>query len=378
MLVKPLYDIITYKQKYIGGVLMDFIKNTTDIDFGQTSIENIFINDFMPMANGTYVKVYLLGYKYATDRDENISVDNRSIAKHLNIPLEDVLGAWSFWENKGIIKKYSKDTDDSNDFIVEFLSLRQLYIDNNYKRIDSNSASQSHSSNKYEDGYSCGPEDLIDANKIPQIKDMFYNIDQIMRRQLSPNERITVLEWIYNYNMDPDIIIKAFQYTVEEKKIKNIRYTGGIIRNWYDNGIISSKKLEEHLEDTSRNFIYYDKIFKALGFSFRQPSQSEKDVMDTWINEWQFSLEMILKACENSKKTSNPSINYINSILLAWKNDGLKEPEEVDNRESQNKADKKTDVKKTKKSQNNKFQNFKQRFDKYSNDDLEKILGIKK
>ncbi len=88
---------------------MNFTMETTDMDLGgDTPIENIFINDFMPMANGTYVKVYLLGYKYAYDKDINIEVNNNTIAKHLNIPLIDVLNAWDFWEGKGIIQKNSQ------------------------------------------------------------------------------------------------------------------------------------------------------------------------------------------------------------------------------------------------------------------------------
>ncbi|WP_432661987.1 DnaD domain protein [Wukongibacter baidiensis] len=355
---------------------MSFIRKTTDIDFGQTSIENIFINDFMPMADGTYVKVYLLGYKYATDRDENIIVDNNTISKHLNIPLVDVLKAWEFWEKVGIIKKHSKDTDDENDFVVEFLSLRQLYIDNNYELKNAPKSEKAPSSKER----ACSPDDLIEANKIPEIKNMFYQIDQLMRRQLTVNERTMILEWIYNFNMDSDIIIKAFEYSIEKRKVKSIRYIGGIIRSWYDNGLISIDKLEEHLENSGRKYMYYDKIFKSLGFSFRQPSKAEKEVMDIWIDEWEFSLEMILKACENSKKTSNPSINYINSILLAWRNDGLKTPEEADIRNEERKASNNKVKKSTGKpsSKNNKFNNFEQRAVKYSNDELEKILGIKK
>ena len=84
---------------------MSFHLETTDMDLGDTPIENIFINDYMPMANGTYVKVYLLGYKYAFDRDSKIEVNNETIAKHLNIPLEDVLRAWIL-AGKGIIQRY--------------------------------------------------------------------------------------------------------------------------------------------------------------------------------------------------------------------------------------------------------------------------------
>lgn len=85
---------------------MSFHLETTDMDLGDTPIENIFINDYMPMANGTYVKVYLLGYKYAFDRDSKIEVNNETIAKHLNIPLEDVLRAWDFGRKKVLFKRY--------------------------------------------------------------------------------------------------------------------------------------------------------------------------------------------------------------------------------------------------------------------------------
>ena len=358
---------------------MSFIKKTTDIDFGQTPVENIFINDFMPMADGTYVKVYLLGYKYATDRDENIIIDNNTISKHLNIPLVDVLKAWEFWEKIGIIKRHPKTTDDDNDFAVEFLSLRQLYIDNNYE-LKNAPKSESPSSSK---DYSCSPDELIEANKIPEIKNMFYQIDQLMRRQLTVNERTKVLEWIYNFNMDPDIIIKAFEYSIEKRKVKSIKYIGVIIRNWYDNGLIDLEKLDDYLEDGQRKYMYYDKVFKTLGFSFRNPSKAEKEVMDTWIDEWNFSIDMILKACENSKKTSNPSINYINSILLAWKKDGLTTPEEAEiksqeRKTSHRKSESKKNKNQTAKAKNNKFHNFKQRPIKYSNEELKKMLRMKK
>ena len=58
----------------------------------------------MPMANGLYVKVYLLGYRQACDPNSNPKFDNNSIAKNLNIPLSDVIDAWKFWQNKNIIR----------------------------------------------------------------------------------------------------------------------------------------------------------------------------------------------------------------------------------------------------------------------------------
>ena len=114
-------------------IAVSFIKGSTSIDLGDTPVENIFIDIFMPMANGTFVQVYLLGYKYALNREPNMSVDNMSIARHLNIPLSDVLAAWDFWESKNIIIKHESEDGDENNYSVEFVNLKQLYIDNNYK-----------------------------------------------------------------------------------------------------------------------------------------------------------------------------------------------------------------------------------------------------
>ena len=43
--------------------------------------------------------------------------------------------------------------------------------------------------------------------------------------------------------MNPDIIEKAFFYGVEKKGKRNINYIGGIIRNWYDQGITNIEAL---------------------------------------------------------------------------------------------------------------------------------------
>ncbi|MDF2547713.1 MAG: primosomal replication protein [Anaerosolibacter sp.] len=349
---------------------MRFIKQTVDFDLGDTPIENIFINDFMPMANGTYVKVYLLGYKYAHDDDTSLSLDNQTIAKHLSIPLSDVLDAWDFWEKKGIIRKHAVEEEDRAQFIVEFLSLKQLYIHNNFKSIQiRNDAEEAEKST-----YTSSPGDLIEANKVPEIKDMFYHINQLVRRSLVPNEMMKILEWIYNYNMDPDLIVQAFMYCIQQKNIKNIKYVGAVIRSWYDNGITTAEKLEEHLSKTDGRYVQYDKIFKALGFHFREPSEAEKKTMDTWLDDWEFSLEVILKACESSKKTSNPNINYINSILAAWKTGNVKSVDDIPEPRSVEKSITKKPAKQT----NNRFHNFEQPSFQYTNEELEDLLRKKK
>jgi len=108
---------------------MKFEIQKAPIDLTDTSFDSIFITDFMPAAEGIYVKVYLLGYKYAKDR--NMIFDNNTIANILNVPIEKVDESWRYWENIGVIH-FKASTNDILHYSIEFVNLKQLYIDNIY------------------------------------------------------------------------------------------------------------------------------------------------------------------------------------------------------------------------------------------------------
>lgn len=347
---------------------MSFTLETTDMDLGDTPIENIFINDYMPMANGTYVKVYLTGFKYAHDKDEKIDVTNKTISKHLDIPLEDVLRAWDFWEEKGIIVK--EDSDKVN-YKVKFLNLKQLYIKNNISMF--NQKEEPKKALKY------STKDLIEANQMPLINTMFNSIDYIMRRQTSPSEKKQILEWIHDYNMNPDVIEKAFFFAVEQKGIRKINYVEGIIRNWYDGGLTNLDVIMEHFKEVDENFYRYQKVMKSLGLHNRPVKKDEKKLIDKWFDEYNFSMEIVLMGCDTDKNVK-PSISYVNGTLSSWFEKGVKEIQDIEalNKPIQiRKPEIKQHVKKGIASKT-RFHNFEQRTDKYTSEELEAIARRKR
>ena len=349
---------------------MSFTLETTDMDLGDTPIENIFINDYMPMANGTYVKVYLLGFKYAHDKDEKIDVTNNSISKHLDIPLDDVLRAWDFWEEKGIIEKLNKE--EKINYQVRFLNLKQLYIKNNINMFAQKPEPKKEA--RYKE------KDLIEANQMPIINEMFNSIDYIMRRQTSPSEKKIILEWIYDFNMNPDVIEKAFFYAVEQKGIRKINYVEGIIRNWYDAGLTNIDAVLEHFKEIDEGFYRYQKVMKSLGLNNRPIKKDEKKMIDSWFDEYKFSMEIVLLGCETDKN-AKPSVAYVNGTLSSWYEKGVKTAEDILNLErpqiekrtapAKTQARKSTPVK-------TRFHNFEQRSDSYTAEELEAIVKRKR
>jgi len=342
---------------------MHFIKGKANIDLSDTPIENIFIDTYMPTADGNYVKVYLLGYKFACDPEACANFSNEKIARDLNMLLSDVLKAWDYWEKSGIIKKHHLNKDEKDAFTVEFLNLKQLVIDNSYMPITSNGATYQHKN--------FSPSDLNEALRDEQIRDMFHSIQQLMCRPLSPSESLQYLEWLYDYKMSPGVIEEAFKYSIEKRGIKNINYVNKIITSWYDRNITSIEKLQEHLETTDKKYIDYKKIMKAIGIT-RNPQEKEKELMNKWLYEYSMPLDVVLKACDTAiMNKPNPTIGYIDGIIKNWFNNDLKSVKEVE-------ANTKTTRSFRRKNNKNKFHNFDQPLLKYTNEQLEELINKKK
>ncbi len=353
---------------------MSFTLETTDMDLGDTPIENIFINDYMPMANGTYVKVYLLGYKYAHDKDLEIEVNNETIGKHLEIPLEDVLRAWDFWEKKGIIEKLLLEDEKKHNYNIKFLNLKQLYIKNNPDifKIKEKVVSKKKIS---------GSQKVIEANQIPQINKMFNQINDTMRRQTVPYEKERILTWIEDYNMNPDVIEKAFFYGVERKGVRNIKYVEGIIRNWYDNGLTNIEAVTEYYKTRDEKYYRYEKVMASLGLQNRLITQGEMLVIDKWFDQYKFSLEMVLKGCESSANVANPTVKYIDGVLKSWNKKGIETMEEIEEKDKPKERKQYNNTKSSRlRSQplKTRFHNFEQRSDKYTSDELDDIARKKR
>lgn len=203
---------------------MAFKKRIPALDLETTAIENIFLTEVLPMAEGNALKVYLLGYRYACDPEAHCRFSHEALARHLGLSLEEVLDAWRFWEEKGLIKKTDVNPDQPHGFSVEFISLRQLYVENNFKPLREAPKKPK----------SPSPERLSESLREPVLKKMFRDIEQLMGRPLEPNDCLEILSWIDALPLEPQVIVKAFEYVVREKNIRNIKYTGTVVRSWCD------------------------------------------------------------------------------------------------------------------------------------------------
>ncbi len=312
---------------------MNFTKEKIDFYLMDTQIENMFINEYMPLADGNYVKVYVFARMYA---DQSDAMSNETIAKHLNLEVEDVLKAWNYWERQGVIKKHIKSESNQFDYVVEFISLKQLFSAGNNKP---SSPTDQQKKKKY------SAKDVEVAMRNNDVKQMFNEIQSISGRPFEGNEMFEILEWLDAYKMKPDLVAQAYSYCINKKNKNSFKYIASIVRSWHDSQIQTLEDLEQHVEKTDIQNSKYKRILKALGLNFRYPTEEERRIMDTWFDEWNFDLDAILEACKKTSGISNPNINYINSVLKNWKEKGPNAPADPSSRTS---SKTKTKIKNTK------------------------------
>lgn len=261
-----------------------------------TSVENLFINEYMASAPGDFVKIYLFAQMYAS---LGIEISNEEIAKYLSMEHEDVLRAWTYWEKMGVIRKIHQESADKFDYDIEFILLReQFYGDKDTPRpigLDQNMQS---------------------AMSDKAIQEMFQSIEQSSGSVLSGTEMMEIVSWINDFNASPEVIAYGYAYCVKRKK-NNIKYIAAVISSWTQRGLRDIESVEKHLSETDKKNHMYKRIFQALGFS-RNATEQERLIMDTWFEDMEFSLDKVLEACAKTTGIANPNINYVNKVLANW------------------------------------------------------------
>lgn len=333
-------------------------------DYGALSVPNIFLEKYMPSANGTHVKVYLYALKKAYERgSEGFSMSE--LASHLSLSLEDVEMAWQYWGKVGLVRIHRTGEMDES---IEFFDPRSLEEGQRESKDDFNEEPDSDDEDK-----SFSPatdvERLVQANHVPEINSMFNSIDQMLRRATSNNEKMTILSWIMENNMNPDVILEAFILASKDKRRLNVKYVGGMIKNWYTRNLTNMEALEEYLKSNEERMYEYRMILRSLGVK-RNITEAEMKLVDKWRDTFQYGMDVISQAMDKTVQTSNPSLAYVDGVLSDWYRKGIRTVAEIAEKDVRPETPK-TESRRTNR---NRFNNFEQRTSEMSSEELEELF----
>ncbi|NLY43449.1 MAG: DnaD domain protein [Clostridiaceae bacterium] len=326
-------------------------------------VADVFIDKYMPSANATFVKVYLYGLRQCFSSNNNI--ENKDIAKALNILESDVVNAWMYWESVGVVKLLGKQEKGNNDFDIEFIDLTSLQC-----------PTVNNVSNPVPDlRPSYSPEEISIYIEQDQGIRYLYNVAQKKLGKILSSSDVQILYSFYDWLQLPiEVIIMLIEYCVSIGK-RNMRYIEKVAINWANLGIRSIEKAESYLMQMEQKKSVLHEIKKLLGITDRALTDIEESYIQNWVDKMKFDVNIIKIAYEltilNTGKLSFP---YLNTILTSWYENGVKTVEQAEESIRQYKQDAKNKYGKmaeTKNSVKNKFINFTQR--KVDYQELERI-----
>ncbi len=323
-----------------------------------TAVQNVFIDRWLSKTNGEFIKVYL--YMLRLMEGEASTLSTGQMADKLLMMEADIIRALKYWDREHVIN-LNWNGKELVGIEVNILSDEE----------DSDLETELDANNLPDASPKPAPpaKPQYDAEAYRQL---VYYAEALFGKTLSQTDTEIVLSLVDTYLLTFDVA----EYLIEmvALKKKNLQYMEKVAASWADQGVDTVEMAKEVNDRHNGN---YYKVFKALGIYNHQPQAEEKKMIDKWIKDYNFAIEVVEKACGITiTSIHEPSLKYTDSILTSWYSSGIMSLEAVETAEKAFRANKKQPAENTAKKTNtrskNKFHNHDQR--KYDFDYLEKRM----
>lgn len=382
---------------------MTAINISSDIATSFTTVSDIFIDQYMPKANGEFVKVYLYLLR-ATGSGAGIATISE-IADHFSNTEADIVRALNYWASEGILQVQTGADGQINGINLCSLAVSgiQAAQSNIQSAVADNAAQNISTANiqmqdsvveKLKSQATDKPapsqkeytlDEIKEFRKNPDISELFFIIETYLKHTLSSTDTNMVLYWLDELHFSTDLVEYLVEYCIT-KGHSSLRYMNKVALGWADAGI---KTVDQAKDDAAAHSQIYYTVMKALGITGRNLVDSEVSLINKWVGEYGFDIELVKAACSKTiSAIQKPSFEYTDSILANWRKKDvhtLKDVEVLDanfakankasatgSSQGTNAANGSSKPKSNNSGSKNKFNNFNQRNNDY--DKLEKLF----
>lgn len=325
-----------------------------------TIISNQFLDQYMPFANGEYVKVYLYLLR-CLNKQSALSVSD--LADKLEHTEKDINRALHYWEKLHLLSlQYDSSKNLTGICFLDFPNAKNMANADNSVQTDPVSSVQSEAPPSY------SARQIAQLKEKEEIRQILFIAENYLAKTLTRTEVETLLYFYDQLHFSVDLIEYLIEYCVSKDK-KSIYFMKSIALNWAKENITTAEQAKE------ANLVY-DKcsgaVMRAFGIKGRLPGESEVTLMKKWTKDFGFPIDIITEACNRTiQAIHQPSFEYADSILTKWHTSQvhhLSDISALDARFQKNKTA--SPVPKT--AQTTKFNNFQQ--NTYDFQELEKEL----
>ena len=350
---------------------------------GVTILTNNFIDNYMPEANGEFVKVYIYLLRLLSDTSVPFSL--AQMADHFFCTERDIVRALKYWEKEKLLTLTYRSNEDIADIILNMPPVKSETSESATQTISATRSAVKQTSTTQEQpsqpekkaaraSSSLSPDRVKELKQNDEIVQLLYIAEQYLGKTLTPTEMKKILFFYDELKFSPDLIEYLIEYSVSRGH-KSIRYIETVAMAWAEEGITTVTMAKEA---NSRYAKEYFTIFKSMGISGRNPVDTEISLMNTWLNDYGFTMDIIQEACSRTVlSTGQPSFQYADKILSGWKDKNVRTLADVrllDAQHQRQKLEKSAQKKAStpKQTTSNRFNNFHQR--QYDFNEYEKKL----
>lgn len=301
--------------------------NTITLHMGDnadyTLVSNIFIDTYMPSANGEFVKVYLYLLKCVSANQAQLSVS--AMADLFNQTENDIIRAVRYWEKTGVLHAEWDSAGSLRGISFPALSTAAKY--ESFAKPEPLAESEHLAKSEPAAAFTPAPKTSYSPLQIQELssqedfKMLLGLVGAYLGTTLTATD-IQTLAYIYDsLNFSFDLIDFLVEYCVS-KGHKNMRYIEKVALNWAELNITTVKEAKQF---TSNNNTIVYSIMNAFGISNRDPGQRERDFIKKWTDVYCFDADIIIEACNRTlRATHQPSFEYADSILSKWNSANVK------------------------------------------------------
>lgn len=254
--------------------------------FDSTPIENMFLIEHLADAPAAAMKVYLYARMLALHPE--LCGGIADMARALRMDEDVVYGAFAYWERLDLARRLS-----DNPPTYELLSVRAL---------PSGGAQMDRALYAYRD-FNNSLRALFGENAMME--------DREFRK---------AGDWLNILGFEQDAVLRLVKYGIETSRSKSPKPASVFKRmdekaeEWSSRGIRTLEEVERAIADEQGVSQTAREVLKRFGLR-RQPTLDELDLVRRWTDQWHYTPEQVLEACQETVKARNPSFGYLDAIL---------------------------------------------------------------
>lgn len=268
------------------------------------SVSMDFIENLMPEANPTFVKVYLYALMLSSKGEE---AQSGIISQKLGLLESDVILAMKYWEEKGLLSEAYKC--EVSEHRPEQTQINEI------------------------------ADDILNNE---ELKQMLRISQEVLGKTLSSTDAKT-LYWIHeNLKLPIEVILVLLEYCVSINK-RAMNYIEQVAVSWSDRGITTLEKADLFMREQAEKTNSYASLKRIFGINSREFTTIEINYLNNWTCVYNMTEEMVALAYEYCILRINKlSFPYMDKIIENWFEKGIHTiaDAEADNESFKNKGSK--------------------------------------